>query len=140
MTVDEVREAFKAVVGEVYLKISALRPVFGGTQNATVVLPVKEAKKLKDTARIQVGWVSCRLQRREEDVWCYLCWGLGYTARQCTGEDRTQLCFKCRREGHFKANCKREARCMDSGAEGHRRTIDRTIKAGSISCLKKKDE
>lgn len=127
-TADDIREGFKVLIGEEEIRVGALRPAFGGTQSATVLVPGLAAKKLKDVSRIQVGWVCCRLIQRESEARCYRCWEFGHTASGCKGEDRTKLCFNCGREGHVIATCEFSVRCVACGKEGH--------KMGNRSCQK----
>lgn len=127
-TTEDIKEGFSALIGEEEIRISALRPAFGGTQNATVLVPGLVAKKLQDVSRIQIGWVCCRLVQRESETRCYRCWEFGHLTNGCKGVDRSKLCFNCGREGHVRATCEFSTRCVACGEEGH--------KMGNRSCQK----
>lgn len=110
-------------------KVSAVRPAYGNTRNATVIVPGNIAGRLKVTGRVRIGWVACRIVPREEITRCYRCFEVGHMARECTGEDRTKQCFNCGQEGHKKSVCENVMRCGECGSEDHR--------MGSSRCLKK---
>lgn len=87
------------------ISVKALRPAFGCTQTARVMLLSALRKRLNKLPRIKIGWVSCRIIHIEEELRCYRCWELGLIAARCTGVDRKTCCFKCGRQGHLKADC-----------------------------------
>lgn len=89
VTVDEIKDGLKAIIGPEEVRVGALRPAFGGTQSVTVLVPFQAAKKLKEMSRLQVGWVLCRLIPREEEVRCFRCWEFGHTSSACKGTDRS---------------------------------------------------
>lgn len=102
------------------IKVTSLRPAYGSTQNATVVLPGHLAHKVQELQRVKIGWVFCRIVPREEITRCFKCWEIGHLANKCSGPDRSKLCFNCGREGHYKAECAFKTACVECGAEGHR--------------------
>lgn len=121
-TEEDVLEGVKAVVGESVtdMKVSALRPAFGRTRNATVSLADREARVLVAKGRIKVGWVACRVELRQEEQRCYRCWQTGHVAARCSGPDRSQLCFNCGEAGHVRRGCDKPSRCVACGGSGHR--------------------
>lgn len=128
-TLEEVKEGFRSVIGEEVVRVGQLRPAYGGTQCATVLVPGIAARKLTGVTRIQIGWVSCRLIRREEETRCYRCWEMGHTSGNCKGEDRRNKCFNCGQDGHYWANCTQVRKCLGCGSEDHR--------TGAFRCHKK---
>ena len=49
----------------VTLEYVKLRKSYSGTQAASVLLPVAEAKQLLNSGKLRIGWVNCRVRRRE---------------------------------------------------------------------------
>jgi len=105
-TSEEIIDAFKRHVGDSCdIRVSSLRPAYGETQRATVILPEPVAVKLVSLGRIRVGYVSCKVLRRKTDDRCYKCWESGHQASSCTGPDRRNQCFSCSGVGHKKVDC-----------------------------------
>ena len=48
-----------------------LRKSYSGTQAASVLLPVAEAKKLLNSGKLRIGWVNCRLRWRQTPSRCF---------------------------------------------------------------------
>lgn len=110
----------KALGGKTTARVTSLRPAYGSAQNATVVLPAREASVVVATGRLRVGWQSCRVDARRPEVRCYRCWEHGHFAAACTGVDRSGNCYNCGRIGHKQRDCTAESRCVSCGAVGHR--------------------
>ncbi|KAK9719951.1 hypothetical protein QE152_g22363 [Popillia japonica] len=109
------------------LEVRALRPAYGGKQNATVILPSMFADKLIQMAKIKIGWMKCRVEERVRDVKCFKCWELGHIKANCKGPDRRNLCLRCAKEGHIVSTCPNEPFCIHCQQEGHQ--------SGSGKCL-----
>ena len=91
----EVAEAIAAVTRSqaVTPECVKLRKSYSGTQAASVLLPVAEAKKLLNSGKVRIGWVNCKVRRRE-------------TSSRCKSTvDRSTQCFRCSREGHKAVDC-----------------------------------
>jgi hypothetical protein len=102
------------------INVLSLRPAFGGTQSATVRVPLKEGRELIKQGRVKVGWVSCRIREHFPPQRCYRCWETGHKAADCKGEDRSARCFQCHKTGHKADNCTSKENCGVCGVEGHR--------------------
>lgn len=101
----DVTKAIEKVTKEGVLGEPKLRPAFGETQSARVLVSGKAAKELLAKRRILVGYVSCRVFKLEQDDKCFRCREKGHLARNCTGPDRRGTCFKCGDVGHREADC-----------------------------------
>lgn len=121
VTKEEVMAAVqRALEGKTSARITSVRQAYGQTQNATVVLPLEEAKRLTSTGRLLVGWQSCRAEIRRPDVNCFRCWETGHVAAHCTGPDRRACCYNCGATGHKRAECREPTKCVGCGVIGHR--------------------
>lgn len=92
--------------------IKSLRKGYGGTQTATISLPVETVNKLLEAGKVKIGWTVCRLREIIHPRSCFKCWEFGHLARECKNDDKSKLCRKCGEEGHFAKNCEREPKCM----------------------------
>lgn len=102
------------------IRVSSVRPAFGQTQNATVILPKKAADTLVAKDRINIGWLSCKVVLREDVPRCFRCWEPGHLAGSCRGPDRRNSCYNCGMAGHFSRNCREASKCVKCGQDGHR--------------------
>lgn len=112
-TKEEILEALEKAAGADH-KIStdavkSLRKAYGGTLTAWVKLEASMAKNILGVkGRIKIGWVNCRIKRRDQLTKCFKCWSFGHLAINCKSEvDRSTLCIKCGGKGHKIAECKR---------------------------------
>lgn len=71
------------------------RRTHGGAQIAVVVLPTPMARRLCAAGRIRVGLVYARVRQKELLSRCYRCLAFGHIARECTGLDRSDVCWRC---------------------------------------------
>lgn len=129
-TEEEVRQAVAKAISVKCenVDVRALRPAYRGKKNATVILAVRDADRLIHNGRVEVGWTSCRVLERREEVKCFKCWSYGHTKAECSGVDRENLCLKCGKEGHKAIDCKNKPYCIHCGIEGHQ--------SGSLRCPK----
>jgi hypothetical protein len=90
-----------------------MRKAFGGTQIASLKLPVAHANELMERGKIRVGWTICPLRLPDRRLSrCYKCLSFGHVASRCTGTDRSNRCWKCGLEGHVVKNCRNKPKCM----------------------------
>ncbi|KAH8390431.1 hypothetical protein KR215_011401, partial [Drosophila sulfurigaster] len=64
---EELLEALITQFGEVRITKSCIvsfRKAYGGTQTATLRLPVNSANKMVEAGKVRVGWVICRIRRK----------------------------------------------------------------------------
>ena len=129
-TVEEVELALrkKLQTYEGKLEVRLTRPNAAGQRMAVFSIEEEAAARLLETARICIGWISCRLRRREQLTRCFRCLGYGHESRACKGPDRSNQCYRCGSVEHKVADCKASPKCFlcTGGSLGH--------VAGSGSC------
>lgn len=111
----EVVSAISAVVEKPEadaIKVRALRKGFGETQVAVVTMSSRGAAAVLKAGRLRIGWVMCRVREKIEVARCFRCLGFGHIARDCKGEDRTNMCRLCGTIGHRAKDCKQEPCCV----------------------------
>ena len=105
------------------IQVRALRPAYGNTQKATIILKAELTQKLIEShKKLKIGWTYCRVRLRQDNSWCSTCWKEGHRSQECKGPDRTKLCMRCGKEGHKRLQCQNQVYCLDCGAEGEHRT------------------
>lgn len=100
-------------------EVRALRPAFGNTQNATLIINEEDAEKLLKANSLRVGWTKCRVIERAATNRCPRCWEYGHSKGECTGPNREKLCWRCSAEGHRASECKNKPFCLNCKLEGH---------------------
>lgn len=107
ITVDEITEAVSkaAELGPKEFEVRALRPAYGGSQNATLIMRKSDSDKLLSRGPIKINWTSCRLIERTRDSHCFRCWELSHVKAIYNRHDRQNLCLKCDKEEHKAAEC-----------------------------------
>ncbi|XP_035725541.1 uncharacterized protein LOC118443129 [Vespa mandarinia] len=76
-------------------------------QRLTILKIVEEAvAKLLKAGRVLVGFVSCRVRRREELRRCFRCLDYGHYSDSCDGPDRNKSCYSCGGMGYKIKGCK----------------------------------
>ena len=104
---DEIRASLTKELGEATepRKVVVLGANSRGQKVAIVELGESEAHKLLKTARIKIGWINCRIRERTMVVRCFKCIGYGHVARDCSGPDRKNTCYKCGADNHKDKDC-----------------------------------
>lgn len=105
----ELSEALNEATGNIEAKsvdIKAIRTVYRGTKKAVVAMPAVTADNLFKEGRHKVGWVRCRIREKIEVTRCFRCLGFGHVARDCKGEDRSNMCRLCGSKEHLAKACK----------------------------------
>ena len=104
------------------------RPNAVGQRMAVFSIEEEVAARLLESARICIGWISCRLRQCEQITRLFRCLGFGHESRTCKGPDRSTQCYRCGSGEHKVAECKASPKCFlcTGGAVGH--------VAGSGSC------
>lgn len=119
---EEIREAISRMLGieRDKFEVRALRPAYGGKQNATLKMMEKDASNLLKATTIRIGWTKCRIIERDNTSRCTKCWEQGHGGRACKGPDRSLLCLKCGKDGHKILECPNEPFCLNCERAGHR--------------------
>lgn len=60
-------------LGEEEVAVTSLGPNRDGSQTATVTMPKRTSRKLRNIDRVRLGWSSCRIRTRIEVPRCYNC-------------------------------------------------------------------
>lgn len=89
----------RALVDEINAPMQIwIRKALGGTQTASVRLPVDAANNLMETVKIKAAWSVCTLRATSRAVEqmerCFRCMEFGHQARNCKGPDRSALYWK----------------------------------------------
>ncbi|XP_061719323.1 neurofilament heavy polypeptide-like [Cydia pomonella] len=115
VTPEDVKEAV-AKVGGCHLdqiKCGEIRQDFSGLGSIWVRCPITVVKKLTESGRLLVGWVSARVQLLDQKpMRCFRCLEAGHVRAQCRAqEDRSDLCYRCGQPGHKAATCSATPHC-----------------------------
>lgn len=96
-----------------YVKSGTIRQGPSGLGAVWVRCPIAAAKKLADSGRLLVGWVSAQVRLLEPRVMrCYRCLTAGHVQANCVSEvDRRTECYRCGQPGHKAARCNAKAHC-----------------------------
>lgn len=118
----EIKEAISRTIGKEddKFEVRALRPAYGGKQNATLKMLEADASKLLQAGTIRIGWTKSRVVERENILKCTKCWESGHSGTECRGPDRSLLCLKCGKEGHKISECLDKPYCLNCETTGHR--------------------
>lgn len=95
------------------LKIGDIRMGSEGLGACWVRCPVTVAKRLVETGKLLIGWVSAQVKVLETRVLrCFKCQEVGHVRAQCTSDiDRSADCFRCGQIGHKANQCSADPRC-----------------------------
>lgn len=105
---DEVREAILHLLGDSKggeFKVTMTKANRWGRRVAFLDIDETTATKLVAADRIKIGWISCRIKRRDRLKRCFRYHGYGHLAIECKAEDRRALCWRCGVEGHQSSKC-----------------------------------
>ena len=113
-TMQEVSKALHAKLQdhEGQIEVSLTKPNAVGQCIAVFCIEEKAAAHLLDMGRIPIGWVYCRLRRREQVTRCFRCLEYGHVSRACKGSDRSTLCFKRGGGAHKAVDCTARPMCF----------------------------
>jgi hypothetical protein len=91
-----------------------------GIGSLWVSCPVAVAKKVVETGRLRVGWVSARVVLLDaKPLRCYRCQEAGHVGAKCDrGVDRSNWCHRCGKPDHKARECTNEAHCVICAAAG----------------------
>ena len=137
-TTEEVSAAVKAKTSQQPFGVRLTRPNRAEQIMAIVTVTETEARKLLDSPRIRIGWVNCRVRRRQVVERCYRCLGYGHLSKTCRGPDRSTSCYRCGGQQHKAAECTAEARCfICAGAGGSGGAIKQYAGSGAFEAFRK---
>lgn len=123
VTPEEIKDAINSLPGTADtedIEITSVRPSRSGGTNATVRVSTEVAKSIDEIKSIKIGWLRCRIARRQPNTNCTKCWRPGHKFWSCSGPDRSNLCFNCGKSGHNRADCKDAPYCPVCNTKGHR--------------------
>lgn len=133
---EDIEESLKTILtpSEPPWNVTIHGPNTRGQKMALLELDNQDAEKLLELSKIRVGWVVCRIRKRQAITRCFRCLGYGHISRQCDGPDRSTTCYKCGDKSHIARACKNELRkcvlCADLMVE--EKHLHHT--AGSAGC------
>lgn len=111
-TDDEVIHAVRMTADQaVSMQIFRKRNTGRGTLIISVSVPTKIATKLIKS-RLRIGYVNCRVRLKIEPQKCFKCQSYEHTREKCTGEDRSDLCWRCGAEGLKSKECSNRLNCF----------------------------
>lgn len=104
----------KAGCDEQELRVGVITPMRNGLWMTWVQGPLAAVIRAASVRRIQVGWLSARIELLEsKPVQCFRCWGFGHVRSNCRSEkSRFGQCFKCGEQDHTARQCNSEVRCI----------------------------
>ena len=96
-TVEEVELALRKKLNtyEGKLEVRPTRPNAVGQRMAVFSIEDEADARLLKSALICIGWISCRLRRREQVTRCYRYLSYGHESRAWMGPDRSMQCYRC---------------------------------------------
>ncbi|XP_075972458.1 uncharacterized protein LOC142974180 [Anticarsia gemmatalis] len=97
------------------VKVSEIRRNPWGLGSTWVTCPVTAAKKIAESGKLLVGWVSARVTIAEpRPLRCFRCFSTGHAQAMCQADkDRSNSCYRCGLTGHKIAECTADRpRCL----------------------------
>lgn len=119
---DELKQKIRKHSGdaEAEVNVLSLKPTISGNSAATVKLKKEIAEELVKKGRIKSGWNTWVIKKRIHILRCFKCLSFGHRSKECTGQDRTDICLRCNKQGHRAKDCSNEPCCTTCKANGHR--------------------
>ena len=106
--------------------VKSVRPTKNENKIATLLVAEEDANRLLKMGKVKIGFEICRIEERITLRRCYKCWQYDHQAKECTGEDRKDICQRCTKEGHIARDCQEIPYCPLCNEQGHQ--------AGSGKC------
>ncbi|XP_052742337.1 uncharacterized protein LOC112057814 [Bicyclus anynana] len=95
------------------IRFGEIKRSFSGLGTLWLRCPVTAAKKVAESGRLLVGWVSVQIKILDERPRrCYRCLESGHLIAQCSAEvDRSDTCYRCGQAGHKARECSAAPHC-----------------------------
>lgn len=114
--VSELRDAVaqKGECNPEEVKVGVIRRAPNGLGTAWVQCPIPTANKLAAKGKIQVGWVTSRVELLPtKQLQCFRCLERGHVQANCRSEvDRRNACYRCGQTGHRAVECVEKPKCV----------------------------
>ncbi|KAL0098944.1 hypothetical protein PUN28_020887 [Cardiocondyla obscurior] len=96
------------------LKLGEIRRSYNGLYTTVLKCPVAVANQLIEKKRIQIGWVSARIEALPaRPLQCFRCLQKGHVRENCNSPiDRSNSCFRCGETNHTAVTCKNLPKCL----------------------------
>ncbi|XP_070529818.1 uncharacterized protein [Cardiocondyla obscurior] len=95
-------------------KLGEIRRSYNGLYTTVLKCPVAVANQLIEKKRIQIGWVSARIEALPaRPLQCFRCLQKGHVRENCNSPiDRSNSCFRCGETTHTAVTCKNLPKCL----------------------------
>lgn len=89
------------------IRTGEIRRDYRGLGTLWLSCPVIAARKVADSGRVLVGWVSAKVSLLDaKPLRCYRCLMIGHVREQCSSAvDRSSDCYRCGKSGHPARDC-----------------------------------
>ncbi|XP_011859623.1 PREDICTED: uncharacterized protein LOC105557088 [Vollenhovia emeryi] len=134
ITQSEIREMVEKVgrCSSHEIKVGPIRAAANRLGTAWIQCPLEAAKRVTETSRIRIGWISARVELLSaRPLVCFRCLERGHVRAQCRKKtDRSNTCYRCGVEGHKSNNCTAKPKCIVCSSRG----LPDAHKAGGAAC------